>query len=43
MINLPRIMGIVMQGLFLGILLALALIQLVTLATGGRVFRYEAF
>jgi len=43
MINLARIAGILLQGLFLGILLALALIQLITLATGGRVFRYEGF
>ncbi len=43
MINLARIMGILLQGLVLGVLLALALIQLVTLASGGRVFRYEGF
>ena len=43
MINLARITGVLVQGLFLGVLLALALIQLLTLATGGRVFRYEGF
>ncbi len=43
MIKTARILGILLQGLVLGILLALALSQLVMLATGGRVFRYEAF
>jgi hypothetical protein len=42
-IVLARILGVLTQGLVLGVLLSLAIAELLALATGGRVFRYEGF
>ena len=41
--NLWRILGVVCQSLVLGSLLFLALVSLVALSTGARVFQYQGF
>ena len=38
-----RICGIVVQAIILGILLFIAIGELVELETGARIFRYQAF
>lgn len=38
-----RLAGVVLQGLVLGSLLFLALVRLLSLAEGARIFRYQNF
>ena len=41
--NLWRTIGAIVQGLLLGALLWLAVISLIMLETGARLFRYQGF
>ena len=41
--RLPRLLGIVLQALVLGVFLFLAVGRLVGLEAGARIFRYQAF
>ncbi len=41
--KIGRLMGILLQGVALGILLSLALIKIFTLSSGARIFRYEGY
>lgn len=38
-----KVSGIVIQGLILGTLLFFAVIQIITMASGARIFRYQGF
>ncbi|MCB1749633.1 MAG: hypothetical protein KDK06_20845 [Gammaproteobacteria bacterium] len=38
-----RRIGAVVQGLVLGVLLAVALVQLAVMSTGAAIFRYQGF
>ena len=41
--NAARLCGAVLQGIVLGLLLFAALVELFSVASGARVFRYENF
>jgi len=43
MVSWPRLAGKLVQGLVFGILLAIALLQLLVLTGGAPVFRYQVF
>ncbi len=38
-----RLGGIVVRGLFLGVLLLIALVTLLSMASDARIFRYEGY
>ena len=41
--RLPRLLGIALQAIVLGVFLFLAVAKLVGMETGARIFRYQAF